>query len=105
VSPPAEQEPLSQAVGLLKALASAVRLAAVVELGAGPRCVHELLESLRSAGREVSQPQLSQHLKVMREAAIVTTTRRGQEIVYELADAHVHHIAADAILHAGEGRA
>jgi ArsR family transcriptional regulator, zinc-responsive transcriptional repressor len=104
VTAPAVPESLSEAVGLLKALASAVRLAVVVELGSGPRCVHELLAALRSAGRGVSQPQLSQHLKVMREAGLVTTMRRGQEIVYELSDAHVHHIATDAIQHAGEGR-
>ena len=68
---------LAAAVGLLKALASPIRLATVVELCEGPRCVHELQESLQTAGRTVSQPLLSQHLKVLREAGLVTTTRRG----------------------------
>jgi ArsR family transcriptional regulator, zinc-responsive transcriptional repressor len=93
---------LTGAVGLLKALASPVRLLVVVELGGGPRCVHELLEAVRSGGREVSQPLMSQHLKVMRESGLVTTTRRGQGIVYELADSHVSRIALDAINHASE---
>ena len=41
---------LTGAVDLLKALASATRLATVVELGEGPRCVHELQTSLQAAG-------------------------------------------------------
>ncbi len=93
---------LAGAVDLLKALASTTRLATVVELGEGPRCVHELQTSLEAAGRPVSQPLLSQHLKVLREAGLVTTTRRGTEITYQLADAHVGHIVNDAIGHTQE---
>jgi ArsR family transcriptional regulator, zinc-responsive transcriptional repressor len=93
---------LAGAVDLLKALASAVRLATIVELGQGPRCVHELQNSLETSGRTVSQPLLSQHLKVLREAGLVTTTRRGTEVTYQLADAHVGHIVNDAIRHSEE---
>lgn len=93
---------LAGAVEMLKALAAPVRLATVVELGQGPRCVHELQTALRQGGREVSQPLLSQHLKVLRDAGLVTTTRRGTEITYELADAHVGHIVNDTIRHAQE---
>jgi ArsR family transcriptional regulator, zinc-responsive transcriptional repressor len=95
-------ELVDAAVDLLKALASPVRLAAVDELCKGPRCVHELQAALKNAGREVSQPLLSQHLKVLRDAGLVTTTRRGTEITYQLADAHVGHIVNDTIRHAQE---
>lgn len=90
------------AVALLKALASPVRLGAVVELAVGPRCVHELQSALRSTGREISQPLLSQHLKVLRQAGLVRTTRRGSEVTYQLVDAHVGHIVHDAIRHSQE---
>ena len=93
---------LAGAVDLLKALASPVRLATVVELCKGPHCVHELQLALEKGGREVSQPLLSQHLRVLRDAGLVTTTRRGTEIAYELADAHVGHIVNDTIRHAQE---
>ncbi len=96
---------LAGAADLLKALASPVRLAAVVELCEGPRCVHELQTALETSGRQVSQPRLSQHLKVLRDAGLVTTTRRGAEITYQLADAHVGHIVNDTIRHAQEERA
>ncbi len=95
-------DPYAGAVALLKALAAPVRLAAVVELAAGPRCVHELQEALRAAGRETSQPLLSQHLRVLRTAGLVSTTRRASEITYQLVDAHVGHIVNDAIRHSEE---
>jgi ArsR family transcriptional regulator, zinc-responsive transcriptional repressor len=95
-------EVLCGAVALLKALASPVRLAAIVELCEGPLCVHELKTALETSGRGVSQPLLSQHLKVLREAGLVTTTRRRTEITYQLADAHIGHIVNDAIRHSQE---
>jgi DNA-binding transcriptional ArsR family regulator len=93
---------LSGAADLLKALASPVRLATIVELSERPRCVHELQTALQTSGRVVSQPRLSQHLKVLRDAGLVTTTRRGAEISYQLAGTYVGHIAKDAIRHSLE---
>ena len=88
---------VSEAVDLFRALASPIRLAAVLELGAGPRCVHELSDALTATGREVSQPLLSQHLKVLRDLGVVSTTRRATEVTYQLVDDHVAHIVSDAI--------
>jgi ArsR family transcriptional regulator, zinc-responsive transcriptional repressor len=93
---------LAEAVELLKALASAVRLGSVVELCEGPRCVHQLQAALETSGRKVSQPLLSQHLRVLRDAGLVTATRRGTEVTYQLADAHVGHIVKDTIRHSQE---
>ena len=93
---------LDKAADLLKALSAPVRLAVVSELAAGHRCVHELQDRLSARGRIVSQPLLSQHLKVLRDAGLVIATRRGQERTYALADAHVAHIATDAVHHAHE---
>jgi DNA-binding transcriptional ArsR family regulator len=45
---------------------------------------------------------LSQHLKVLRRAGLVTTTRRATEITYQLVDDHVGHIVNDAIRHSQE---
>jgi len=88
------------AVELLKALAAEVRLAVVAELGNGPRRVGELQVALRQSQRAVSQPLLSQHLKVLRDAGLVTTTRVGTEITYQLADEHIAHLVDDALQHA-----
>lgn len=85
------------AADLLKALANPLRLRIVMALEHGPRCVHELVDEL-----EVAQPLVSQHLRVLRSAHLLKTERRGREIAYSLDDEHVLHIAADAIIHAGE---
>ena len=90
-------ESLAAAADLLKALANPLRLQIVMALRDGPRCVHELVDEL-----EVSQPLVSQHLRVLRGAHLLRTERRGREIAYSLDDEHVLHIAADAISHAGE---
>lgn len=88
---------LVAASDLLRALASEHRLAIVQELAIGPRCVHELVDSLG-----VSQSLVSQHLRVLRASQLVRTERQGREVAYSLADDHVAHIVADAIAHAGE---
>jgi ArsR family transcriptional regulator, zinc-responsive transcriptional repressor len=82
---------------LLKALVAPMRLALVDLLSDGPRCVHELVVAL-----DAPQPLVSQHLKVLRSAGLVATTRRGREVVYRLADDHVSHVVRDAVAHAGE---
>lgn len=84
---------------LLRALAAPVRIAIVTELGGGPRCVHELVESVGAP-----QPLVSQHLRVLRGAGVVRGERRGREIAYSLTDEHIAHIVADAVSHAREGR-
>jgi ArsR family transcriptional regulator, zinc-responsive transcriptional repressor len=90
---------LTAATGLLKALASPLRLRIVLSLAERPQCVHDLVEDLG-----VKQPLISQHLRVLRLAGLASGERRGREIVYELADEHVGRMARDAIDHAKEER-
>ena len=89
-----DYEPASE---LLKALTAPIRLALVEVLAGGPRCVHELVDAL-----QVAQPLVSQHLKVLRGARIVSTSRRGREVVYSLTDEHVHGLVSDLLAHARE---
>ena len=82
---------------LLRALANPHRMAIVSELNQGPRCVHELVEALA-----VSQPLVSQHLRILRASHLVRAERRGREIAYSLGDEHVFHIVHDAVVHSTE---
>ena len=91
------EQSLLAASELLKALASPVRMGIVRELASGARPVHELVDTLG-----VSQPLVSQHLRVLRASRIVTARRQAREMEYSLADEHVAHIVLDAIRHAGE---
>ena len=92
----ATYEPASE---LLRALTASIRLALVDLLADGPRCVHELVDALG-----VPQPLVSQHLKVLRSADLVATSKRGREVVYRLVDEHVSHVVRDTVAHAAESR-
>src|SRR6516165_7457644 len=92
-----EPASLHEACELLRALGTPYRLAIVLELAEGPRCVHELVDVL-----DISQSLASQHLRVLRSTGLVTGARRGKETVYTLADDHVAHIARDALTHGRE---
>jgi DNA-binding transcriptional ArsR family regulator len=68
-----------KAAALLKALANEQRLMILCNLLDGPLSVGELNERV-----DLSQSALSQHLAVLRESNIVTTTREAQTIRYAL---------------------
>lgn len=90
---------LAAAGDLLRALAAPVRIAVVLQLLDCPRCVHDLVDALG-----VSQPLISQHLRVLKSAGVVRGDRRGREVVYSLVDDHLAHIVVDAVAHAEELR-
>lgn len=99
VDAPAPRDPdtLTAAGELLRALAAPVRIAVVLQLRTSPRCVHELVDALG-----VTQPLISQHLRVLKAAGVVRGERRGREVVYRLVDDHLAHIVVDAVEHAEE---
>jgi DNA-binding transcriptional ArsR family regulator len=82
---------------LFRVLASPVRVAIVDLLADQERFVHELIEATR-----LTQPLVSQHLRVLRDARLVQRARRGREMAYALRDEHVAHIVRDAITHSRE---
>jgi ArsR family transcriptional regulator len=96
VVPP--KETLAAAGEILRALAAPVRIAIVLQLHQSQRCVHELVGALG-----VTQPLISQHLRVLKAAGVVRGERHGREVLYRLADDHLAHIVVDAVAHAEEG--
>jgi ArsR family transcriptional regulator len=89
---------LTAAGDLLRALAAPVRIAIVIQLREGERCVHELVDALG-----VAQPLISQHLRVLKSAGVVHGERHGREVMYRLVDEHLAHIVVDAVTHVEEG--
>ena len=69
---------------VLKVLASSRRLQILHRLADGPREVGRLAAELG-----LSQPNVSQHLAVMRGAGIVDAERVGREVRYRLSDPDV----------------
>ncbi|OBA66088.1 transcriptional regulator [Nocardia sp. 852002-20019_SCH5090214] len=82
----------------VRALAAPVRIAIVLQLRESPRCVHELVDTLG-----VTQPLVSQHLRILKSAGVVRGERTGREVIYELVDDHLARIVVDAVAHAEEG--
>ena len=65
---------------LMKLLADDTRLTAILMMKSGPRCVCDLMTAL-----DLSQPKVSRHLAILRDASLVETERRGQWVYYSLA--------------------
>jgi ArsR family transcriptional regulator len=66
-------------VRILKALAHPTRLFLVEELAERERCVRELTERI---GDDIST--VSKHLALLRDAGVLSSERRGQQIFYRL---------------------
>jgi ArsR family transcriptional regulator len=94
---PLVREPIGEgtAAGLaqvFKALGDPVRLRLVSLIGAhqgGEACVCDLTD-----GFDLTQPTISHHLKVLREAGIITSERRGTWVYYRLVPAVLDRMGA-----------
>lgn len=88
---------LAAAAQLFKVLGSEPRLGLLHAIGQEPRTVGALAEATG-----MSQPLVSQHLRTLRQAGLVTSSRSGKEVTCQLADLHVSHVIADALAHVQE---
>ncbi|WP_018296839.1 ArsR/SmtB family transcription factor [Corynebacterium lubricantis] len=88
---------LGEAARLFKVLGNESRLRLLHLIGQEPRAVGALVEETG-----MSQPLVSQHLRTLRQAGLVSTSRHGNEVEYSLADHHVSHVIDDAIAHSRE---
>jgi len=79
-------------ISFLTALADPIRLDIVRQLAAS----NEVCACNLDACRTVRQPTVSHHLRVLREAGIVTSERRGTWIYYRLAPDAARRLAAIA---------
>ena len=75
-------------IDVLKALADPVRLDICRALAAEELCVCHLTEDLG-----ISQPLLSHHMKVLREAGLVETRRHSYWSYYKLRAGALEHLA------------
>jgi len=76
---PVTSRDVRPAAGLLKALSDENRLRMVALLSAGELCVCHIASAL-----DLSQPNVSQHLTVLKNAGVVERERRGSWIYYRL---------------------
>ena len=79
-----EDEPFRIQADFCKAMAHPVRLRIIDLLKRRPSTVTEIVRAIR-----VSQANASQHLAVLRARGVVRAERRGNGVVYSLADRRV----------------
>lgn len=80
----------------LKALGHPDRLRAVEGLASGPMTVTDLAAAVR-----MPRPTVSRHLRVLADADVVRCSRRGNFVLYALADRDVSSLALVAYRGAG----
>jgi DNA-binding transcriptional ArsR family regulator len=74
---------------------SRLKLVLALETGGMPA-------SAAAAAAGLSPQLASHHLRLLKAARLVQAVRKGREIHYELADAHVRHMLDDMIAHVTE---
>jgi ArsR family transcriptional regulator len=65
--------------GAFRALSDPTRRRILALLGERERTVNEIVDQF-----DLSQPAISRHLAVLREAGLVSSVRQGQSVVYAL---------------------
>ncbi|MBF6195914.1 metalloregulator ArsR/SmtB family transcription factor [Nocardia implantans] len=91
VRQPLTAEAATELAGVFKALSDPVRLRllSVIASHAGQEaCVCDI-----SAGFDVGQPTISHHLKVLREAGLLSSERRGSWVYYRIEPAALRELA------------
>lgn len=81
-----------ETAAMFKALADPVRLrvlSAIAARAGGEACVCDV-----SDGLDVSQPTISHHLKVLREAGLVTSERRASWVYYRVVPEALQRLSA-----------
>jgi DNA-binding transcriptional ArsR family regulator len=86
----------SRLIAVTQALADPLRLALLQQLMGGPASVSELVALTGAA-----QPNISNHLALLRQRGLVRATRAGRQSVYELRDATVGQLIESLALLAG----
>ncbi|MFL0247170.1 ArsR/SmtB family transcription factor [Candidatus Clostridium stratigraminis] len=74
-------------VRIFKALGHPVRYKIVKFLYNGPKCVCKLNENI-----EFSQANLSQHLKILKEAGVLSSEKVGMETHYRISSEEIKNI-------------
>lgn len=91
------EEEYAGSVAIFSALANPLRLAITHHLVREPHTVSELYTCLG-----VSQPLVSHHLKILKDAHVITSQQKGRSVAYSICDEHIRHIVLDVHEHTKE---
>ncbi|RYD60548.1 MAG: ArsR family transcriptional regulator [Verrucomicrobiaceae bacterium] len=78
---------LERVANLFRIFSEATRLALLQELKDGSKSVGELVDSLPT-----TQANVSKHLKILHDAGLVTRTKQGTSVIYEICEPMVFEL-------------
>ncbi|MEK7244754.1 MAG: metalloregulator ArsR/SmtB family transcription factor [Pseudomonadota bacterium] len=82
---------------MFRLMGDASRLKIVLACLNGPVSVGDIAERV-----ELSASLVSHHLRLLRAARLLRAERRGKQVFYQAADAHVSCVVADMVAHVRE---
>lgn len=94
---PDSSEACQRAAAIFSALGDPNRLRLLTLLMNREMCVTEIAKAL-----DDNLPAVSQRLKLLRGARIVSFRREGKHVLYSLDDDHITHLVSNALAHAAE---
>lgn len=83
-----------QLAEMFRLMGDPTRLRIILACLPGPRAVGDI-----ATGLGLSQSLVSHHLRLLRAARVLRGQRRGKQILYAAADAHVSRVIADMLEH------
>lgn len=92
-----DERVVNEAVQLLKGFADATRLKILCLLRGGEVCVHTIVDMM-----DISQSGVSHQLRILRDARLVVSRKKGRHVYYRLADEHVRQMLENALSHGEE---
>lgn len=94
VLPELEEQHMERLAKIFQLLGDQKRLQLVIACLKEPQSVCCLSEI-----SGMSQPLTSHHLRSLREARILKSSRKGKQVFYELDDHHIQHVVVDLANH------
>lgn len=89
-----DEEILYDLADLFKVFSDTTRIKILYSLMVKERCVAEIAEAIGA-----SQSAVSHQLRILKQARLVKFQRDGKNIIYSLADDHVHTVLAQGMSH------
>lgn len=94
---PTDPEQLAEAAAMFQALSDPARLALLIDLAGGERCMSELVHT-----QQATLSSVTARLKVLHAARLVNRRRDTKHIYYSLADEHVLVLLRNMLAHSAE---
>lgn len=92
-----DEKLINKAVLLLKGFADPTRFKILCLLKDKEVCVHQIVEAF-----EISQSAISHQLRILRDARLVVSRKKGRHVYYKLADRHILDMLEDSLSHSKE---